>query len=106
MDNCRLSCFDISAMYHSWDTFDDSYEEDPEQYDGYVMNERCSVDLLAQVWASDEEEALEMAARTMGYQDSGHWLDFLNIGDDCISLCIDPTPEPDMELHFYYNNSV
>jgi hypothetical protein len=106
MGSYSLSCFDISAINHSWDTFEDSYEEDPEQYDEYAMNGCYSVDLLIQVWASNAEEALEKAARIMGHQNSDYWLDFLNLGDERISLHVDFTPEPDMELHFYYNNPV
>ena len=106
MDNPKFVCFEISAVSHDWDAFSDMYEEDPEQNRDDLIDECCSVDVLTQVWAANEEEALEKAARNLGFQDSGKWLDFLNLGDDCISLRIDPTPEPDMELHFYYNNPV
>ena len=104
MRSYNLSCFDISAVYHSWDTFEDSYEEDPEQYDGYAMNECCSVDLLIQVWASNEEEALEKAARIAGHQDSGCWLDFLNLGEECISLHVSLATDPDFDS--YYANDI
>lgn len=104
MGSFNLSCFDISAISYDSGPSEDEFEENPEQENEYSCNEYCSAHLVGKVWASSEEDALEKAARLMGYQDSGCWLDFLNLGEECISLHVSLATDPDFDS--YYANDI